>query len=552
MKHFAFLILFSLSFSVFAQLQVAPNKYYFELTDKNHNLYSLDLPEEFLSERALQRRAVQNIFIDYSDLPVSQFYIDSIKTFGVEILNVSKWFNSVLVYSETFEAIEAIKNLSFVNNTIKHEIYKDNKRAVDPKYNVLRKVNKGSKSENYYDYGPSSDQIFMHNGQILHNNGFRGQGMLIAVTDAGFSGLPNLPSLESLFSDNRVVATKNFVDGSNFVFNYSTHGMRVLSILAGNFPGNLIGSAPEASYVLLMSEDPNSENLIEEINWVAAAEFADSIGADLINVSLGYLNFDMTENSHTYQDMDGETTIISLAARQAAQKGILVVVAAANSGADETHPWIASPGDAKDVVTAGAVWANGSYASFSSIGPSFDGRVKPELMAMGGDTYNQEISGDFGYGSGTSFAAPLLTGMFACLWQQFPEKTNFEIIEVAKLAANNYTNPNQYMGYGIPDFNLASQILLLGNKEYNIKDLSINPNPFNSYFEINLENVAGDKVLITITDSLGRKNFFWNELITSQDNQKVVIKDLAILKTGVYIVNVSFNSKRYTAKLIKE
>lgn len=532
--------------------QVAPNKYYIELRDKSNNLYSLDNPEEFLSERALQRRANQNIMLDYSDLPLSQVYIDSLKTFNISILNVSKWFNSVLVYAENPETIDSIKNLDFVNNTLKFEIKNDNKLAVDSKYKFLPEIKKVEQSDSYYDYGPSADQIFMLNGHELHNRGYRGQGMLVAITDAGFKGLPNMPSLEHVFNENRLIATRNFVHGGDSVFAYSTHGMRVFSILAGNSEGNLIGTAPEADYVLLMSEDPDSENLIEEINWVSAAEFADSIGVDIINVSLGYLDFDMEENNHTYQDMDGETSIISIAAHTASQKGMLVVVAAANSGDDHEHPWIASPGDAKDVITAGAVWSNQSYASFSSIGPSYDGRIKPDLMAMGAGTYNQELTGDFGYGNGTSFSAPLLAGMFACLWQQFPNKTNFEIMEVAKQSASLYNEPNEFMGYGIPDFYLASQILISGKENFEIKKLSVNPNPFNRDFNINLNNNIGDEIIITIGDTLGRKNYIWYKLTASEDNQKVNISDLSDLKPGSYIVKVSVNSVKYSTKLIKQ
>lgn len=548
-----FLVFFTfLSLNIFAQLEVAPNKYYFELTDKNHNLYSLDSPEEFLSFRALQRRANQNIMINYSDLPVSQFYIDSIRNCGVEILNVSKWFNSVLVYSENPEPIELIKNLSFVSGSITYEIKTKDERMLGAEYKVLRDIQKGEEGYPYYNYGPSQNQIFMHNGQKLHNKGYRGQGMLIAVIDAGFTATLDVPSLQHVFQDNRVIATRNFVHGGDSVFNYSTHGMRVFSILAGNSPYYLVGSAPEAEYVLLMSEDPITENLIEEINWISAAEFADSIGTDIVNVSLGYLTFDMPVNNHSYEDMDGETTIIALAAREASHKGMLLVVSAANSGESQSHPWIASPGDAKDIITAGAVYADSTYAAFSSIGPSYDGRIKPDLVAMGAGTFNQEPNGGFGYGNGTSFSAPLLAGMFACLWQQFPEKTNFEIMEIAKQTANLYNNPNAYLGYGIPDFDLASQILTVEKEISKMEKLTLSPNPYYHDFNIHLDNNIGDEIVIEVSDLLCRKHYLWFKLRASENNQTVNIPDLANLKPSIYIVTVSINSKKYSAKLIKQ
>ncbi|MDD3687353.1 MAG: hypothetical protein PHE56_11365, partial [Bacteroidales bacterium] len=217
-----------------ATAQVAPNKYYIEFTDKNFNEYTLGRPEEFLSERSLQRRANQGIDLDISDLPVSQVYIDSLESLGLEVLNVSKWFNSATVYTTDAALMDTITYLGFISNSSKYQPVSGDKVAVPERYKVLRDPQKGASKDNYYNYGTSSDQVFMHNGQMLHNNGYRGQGMMIAVTDAGYIGLPNLPCFDSLYEDNRVVASRNFVHGGTFVNSYSTHGMRVLSIMAGN------------------------------------------------------------------------------------------------------------------------------------------------------------------------------------------------------------------------------------------------------------------------------------------------------------------------------
>jgi subtilisin family serine protease len=536
--------------SAFAQ--VAPNKYYIEFTDKNNNSYSLDRPEEFLSDRSLQRRANQGINLDLSDLPVTQMYVDSLESLGLQVLNVSKWFNSATVYSGDTALMDSITYLGFISNTAKHQPLSGNTTKVPEKYKIPRETEQGIKKNNFYDYGTSSDQIFMHNGQILHNDGFRGQGMLIAVTDAGFMGLPDLPAFVSIFAENRVISSRNFVHGGSFVNDYSTHGMRVLSIIAGNYPGSLIGSAPEADYLLLMSEDPASETLIEEINWISAAEYADSMGADVINVSLGYLNFDTPEFSHNYQQMDGNTAMISIAAEVASTKGMLIVASAANSGEDLVHPWVNAPGDADKILTAGAIWSDLSYAAFSSIGPSSDGRVKPDVVAMGGGTTNQELDGSFSQGNGTSFSSPILSGLVACLWQKFPDKTNMEIIEAVKQSSHLYNEPTNYLGYGIPDFDLASKILSSETPYIKESQISIFPNPFTSDFEVKLINNAGDSVQIIVNDLNGQKNFLWMEHTTKEDNAKIRIDDLQRLKSGIYVITVIINNSRYSEKIIKK
>ncbi len=544
---FVLILFISNSFS-----QVAPNKYFIQFTDKNYNNYNLENPEEFLSSRSLERRARQGILLDMSDLPVSNFYVDSIKKYGVQVLNTTKWFNGATIYSEDPEIIATIQNLGFVNNAVKLQPGQNNKKEVPSKYFVERNLNKGVKSENYYDYGPSWDQVSIHNTQYLHNQGYRGAGIMIAITDAGFTGLPNLPAFDSVYSSNRVIATRNFVHGGTDVYAYSTHGMRVFSIIAGNYPGNLIGTAPEADFALLMSEDPDSEYIIEEYNWISAAEFADSIGADIINVSLGYLNFDDSTQNHTYQDLDGETTPIAIGAKIAAAKGMVVVCAAANSGDSSTHPYINTPGDAKDILTAGAIWSDLSYASFSSIGPSYDGRVKPDVVAMGAGTYNQNLDGSIGTGNGTSFSAPLISGIVACLWQKFPEKTNYQIIDAIVKSSHLFLEPNNYLGYGIPNLLIASTILGDENIKIETPDIQIFPNPFIDTFNIKLNNKQGQKVQIMIHDIMGRRSYLWMETTCNQPNQVISISDLESFKAGVYTVIIKIDELKFINKLYKQ
>jgi len=303
---------------------------------------------------------------------------------------------------------------------------------------------------------------------------------------------------------------------------------------------------------MLISEDADSENLIEEINWLSAAEYADSMGADIINVSLGYLDFDIPEYNHNYQTMDGKTAIISIGAGIASSKGMIIVASAANSGEDPIHPWINAPGDADNILTAGAIWSDQTYAAFSSIGPSYDGRVKPDIVAMGGGTTNQEMDSSFSQGNGTSFSSPILSGLIACLWQQFPEKTNQEIMDAVRKSSHLYNSPTEYLGYGIPDFVLAGKILNMEENYVPDNQIRIYPNPYSSDFIIELATNPGDSVQIIINDISSKTNYMWLEFNAKGTNTKIAIDDLHRLKSGIYIVNVIINNVRYSEKLIKE
>jgi hypothetical protein len=534
--------------------QVSPNKYCIELTDKNNNTYSLEHPEQFLTQRALERRAKQNIGIDYTDLPVSNHYIDSLRNLGLKILNVSKWYNFVTVYTTNTNLIDTITNISFVANVLTPPNKKtiENIKVRKHKYNTKKhkEESKNIAAGSYYNYGDSYRQININKADKLHNEGFRGAGILIAITDAGFSWLPNLPSFDSIYNENRVLATRNFVHGGTHVYDYNTHGTRVFSILGANYSGQLIGSAPEAEFLLLMSEDPHSETYIEELNWVSAAEFADSLGADIINVSLGYVEFDTPEFNHSYFDMNGKTALISRAATMAAHKGIIVVSAAANNGRSSTYPWIGAPADADSILSVGAINQDKLYASFSSTGPAADGRIKPDIVAMGEGAYNQNENGSVGRGSGTSFAAPLISGFVACLWQKYPQKNNMEIIDAVKKAANFYNNPTDTLGYGIPDFELASAIL--DNNNFSIDDLNNNilmyPNPFINNCNIVVKDNV-DSVIISVSDINGKLIFSIKEKVTEN---RLYINDLNYLPSGVYLISFIINEKKYSKKIVKE
>ncbi len=540
-------ILFLLVSSLFSQDY---SIYYITLSDKDDNYFSITEPNNFLTERSIDRRIRQNIDIDEYDLPVSDFYIDSIIGFGTELIHTSKWLNLLLVKVYDEDIIPQLDDLSFTTDIVKIKEIQNRKNHKLPQdfSAIIRK--KAFKGDNYYDYGYSYLQIEIHDGQTLHNDGYRGQGMLIAVTDTGYPGVDDESPFDSLRNAGRIVAGRNFVSPGQTVYAGNDHGSIVLSVLAGNTPDFLIGSAPEADYILLVSEDISSETIIEEINWAAAAEYADSLGVDIINVSLGYLGFDDPDFDYTYEDMDGETTLIARAANVASGRGIIVVAAAGNSGTNASHPWIVSPGDAKDIITVGALNPELEIAGFSSRGPSFDGRVKPDVVAIGSQTVIYQPYNNFVYGYGTSFATPIISGLIACLWQKFPDKTNYEIMEMVQISSSIFENPNNSFGYGIPDFAKASELLTKVNQNQ-IGSISVFPNPFDETIKLSIPDSHDNAdIIIKIYDTAGRILIY--ETFKNHYQDGIITLDLQNIKDkGIYFINISSINLNITEKIIK-
>ncbi len=319
---------------------------------------------------------------------------------------------------------------------------------------------KGVTSGESYDYGQAFNQINMLNGIPLHDLGYDGAGMTIAVLDAGFLNANVLSAFDSLWLNNQIIGYKDFVSPlAPDIFGSHTHGTSVLSTMGANLPAEMVGTAPKADYWLLRSEDDATEYLIEELNWASAAEYADSVGVDVINSSLVYNTFDDPAQDHTYAYMDGNTTPITIAADLAASKGILVVNSAGNSGSSSWH-YIGAPADGDSVFSIGAVNSSGVYASFSSTGPTYDGRIKPNVVAQGqGSTIISAYSGNVISGNGTSFSSPITAGMVASLWQAHPDKKNTEIMEAIQQSATQALNPDSLLGFGIPDYFAAHTLL---------------------------------------------------------------------------------------------
>ncbi len=465
--------------------QISPDHYLINFTDKNNSEYCIDKPEMFLSKRAIERRKKYGIKITKEDLPVNKSYLDSLRALGLKITNISKWTNSASVYTQDSLLIDTINNLSFVSyvgikkvrqNDIDSLQLSDSVATTNKKEHTDRFSEKPvlplsefkkNKQYSYYKnmYGKSLRQIQIHNCHLLHKEGYKGNGIHIAILDAGFYRVDSLPAFKNIRDNKQIIGLKDFVDSDSIVYDASTHGMKVLSTMAGYIPKKLHGTATEAKYWLLRTEQANSEYIIEEYNWLAAAEFADSAGVDLINSSLGYSTFDDSLTNHSYKELDGNTILVSRAADIAASKGILVVISAGNEGFDKWR-YITAPADADSVLTVGAITPNGRRAYFSSFGPSSDNRVKPDVCAIGSPSVVSSRYGKTSIASGTSFSTPIMAGMMACLMQAHPNLSNMQLIEILKKTSSYYKKPNDSLGYGIPDV-YAAHLLAKKQEENN-------------------------------------------------------------------------------------
>lgn len=414
-------------------------KYRISLKDKAATTYSLQRPEAFLSKKSIERRERQGLTVDSTDLPVCKKYVDTIRKKGVHVLVTGKWDNFVTVSCNDSSLIDKIAKLPFVRSTERVWRGKTTKAA---KRDSL--INKPLRSDGLY--GPAIAQLEKSRVNLLHDAGFKGQGMTIAVIDAGFHNADSIEAMRNI----RVLGTRDFVNPKADLYAESSHGMSVLSCMAMNQPNIMIGTAPEASYWLLRSEDEYSENLVEQDYWAAAVEFADSVGVDLVNTSLGYYTFDDPSKNYRYRDLNGHYALMSREASKAADKGIVIVCSAGNAGGGSWKK-ITPPGDAENVITVGAIDKKGLLAPFSSVGNTADGRVKPDVVAVGLGSDVMGTNGNLRRANGTSFSSPIMCGMIACLWQACPKLTAKEMIELVRRSGDRADFPDNIYGYGIPD-----------------------------------------------------------------------------------------------------
>lgn len=423
---------------------------YLKDKDLDHTPFSVNRPSKFLSQRSIDRRKRQGIPVDLTDLPVAPAYEKQVTEAGIEIVGKSKWNNTLLIRIHKDKELRKLEGLEFITKR-KKVFQAPDSVSQSMRSNVRNGLNEWSQGDGFY--GAADAQLKSLNGKKLHESGYCGKGMMIAVFDGGFMNVDKIPALHKI----KLAGVKDFVvPESKNVFGEMEHGTMVLSTMAANAPDFYVGVAPEAQYLLIRCEDERTESLAEEDYWASAAEYADSCGVDVINSSLGYHGFDDSSMDHHYYEQDGNTALISRTASMCADKGIVCVNSAGNDGMGSWKK-INFPADAKDILTVGSINEHGMNAAFSAVGPTADGRIKPDVMAFGSPTCVITGRGSIINDNGTSFSSPLVAGMVACLWQALPGKTAKQIIKLVKLAGDNQQHPDNVFGYGVPDFWKAYQ-----------------------------------------------------------------------------------------------
>lgn len=445
---------------------IAQQKVWVFLADKGNCVAEqLQQPENLLSPAALERRITNGIELNASDLPVAQMYIDQLQVHSHKVVSTSRWLNAVVVELtpaclEEVEALDFVTGLRPVQTLVAARAADgEDEGPIEPSYPRYVDVNSP------FDYGEAAFQNNMLNITPLHKRGITGKGVRVAIFDSGFSGVDTIDVFDSLWAADRIAFHWDFVDNHDKVFNTHSHGTQVMSTIGANLPGEMVGMAPHATFLLCRTEDARSETRQEEHNWVRAMEVVDSLGVDVVHTSLGYNEFDNSEDDYTYDDLDGNTAIITRVADWAASKGIIVTTSAGNEGSGSWH-YITAPCDADSVLCIGSINKLETLSRFSSVGPSADGRIKPDVVALGSRTTVASPRNYITKSDGTSFSAPLIGGFVACLRQAHPERSNMDIIQAVKLSSDQFPFPDNEMGYGIPNAAIADSLLT------HVKDLS--------------------------------------------------------------------------------
>jgi len=551
----ASVILFSLS------LSAQEEKHVVFLKNKDNNPFSLSNPIDFLTQRSLDRRAKSNIALDMKDLPVTPSYIMQIAATGAEVVYSLKWFNAVVVKTNNPAALTSIAALPFVdyidqvlsNRPVLEPGGAGTKQAEEiPPYTLVTPISFAvNKSTGALNYGQAYNQAHMIAVDGLHNLGFTGDGMMIAILDAGFYHTDVIHAFDSLWLNDRILGTRDFNIPGNNVFgnDMHTHGTSVLSTIGANLPGQMVGTAPHASFWLIRTEVGDYEALIEEYNWAGGAEFADSLGADVINSSLGYTTFDNPAYNHTYADMDGNTTPITRAADIATSRGLLIVNSAGNDGGSSWQH-IGAPADGDSVFSIGAVNSSGFYASFSSTGPTFDGRTKPDVTAQGQGTTVISGGGNVSQSSGTSFSSPIMAGAMACLWQSAPDLSAQQLRDAVRNTASKASVPDQLYGYGIPNMVNARLLLTTPSISSEIKQsYALFPVPFSDAPWLKSDQKKTEMATIEILSVTGQLIASYTINISNSSTSK--LNDFDTMPSGLYFVRISSNSGQQVLRAVK-
>ena len=536
------------------------SRYIIEFKDKKGSIHAISNPSTFLSAESISRKKTFNIPIDSSDLPVSKYYIDSILTFpDIKLVYTSRWMNLAVIQTTNQNSLDKINILGFVkkqypiansivtlkSNDIENSVVNNKSNLIDEAVN-----------NNIISYGKSQAQISIHEGEYLHNKGFFGDGVKIALFDGGFYKYQNHTAFDSLRKQNKIKYTWDFVSNDASVNEDDQHGMNCFSIMGANLPGTFVGTSPHADYYLFRTEDVRTEFPIEEVYWLIAAERADSIGVHIISSSLGYTTFDDSYFDHRYNDLSGNMTIVSKAASMAVAKGMIVMNSAGNEG-DAPWKYISAPADGVNVLAVGAINSNKQLAGFSGVGPSADGRIKPDIVSVGVNTQLISFDGTVGIGSGTSFSNPNIAGLIACLWQAYPEFSHLEIIQAVKKSGDQFLSPDNKKGYGIPNMHLA--YLDLNNQReiknakriLTEKNIKLYPNPLTTEGKIAYKSTADGSFswkMINLNGQMLKSN----QLTVKKDEYYVIeLGNLESLPKGKYFLVYQNGEEHGTIPIIK-
>lgn len=546
------LLFLAIIFFSFWSTSEAQDRYAVFFKYKPQDSYSLSQPEQFLTQKALGRRAREGVSVDSLDLPVSQKYIDELEEKAHYLLYPSKWMNALLLVTDEAGALE-MEALPFVDRVemVALDFIPSPNARVGKKIfasvslKICLPVNhrKLGTNENPYDFQNSLLGI-----PEMHEEGFTGNGVTVAVFDAGFPGANEASALNHLFANNKILGTKDFVKPwSENVYTSNQHGTNVLSLIAAKEEGVLVSGAPDANYILAITEEDATEYKIEEYNWVKAAEYADSLGVDIINSSVGYWDFDDPTMNYTLDDMDGKTTVIARGANVAAQKGILIVNSVGNYGPNESS--LVSPADSEFVLAIGAVNKDLEVSNFSSRGPTGDGRLKPDLTTYGNGVALIRSNGSLGYSNGTSFSAPQITALAAGLWGAKPEWTRAELVENLIRSATQADAKDNELGYGIPNFFDAyyGEILAV-NAEENVA-WKVYPNPL-AEDDLTIYFGQGLSAEFTLIDMNGKT--LMSSVLLRNDAKEPFRTSLQGLKPGFYIVQMQDARNLKRTKLFRQ
>ncbi|MDB3976946.1 S8 family serine peptidase [Flavobacteriaceae bacterium] len=512
--------------------------------DKENVDTALQNPISILTQKAIDRKLMHNSPIDARDVPVNETYITTIKGIpGITVFAKSKWMNCVYVRGN-LQDLDALEGLDFVT----HLEYADKSLNLVPipggstkdKLSVENKAN-----SIVYDYGAATNQVEMIAANYLHQQDFTGEGIDIAVLDSGFPGVLTNPAFDPILDQGRLLGTYNFISREESVDTSSSHGSKTFSDIGGYLQNQFVGTAPGASFYLFVTEDVTQENPVEEAWWVEALERADSLGVRIVNTSLGYQDYDNPAYTHSYEDLNGFTTIAARGANHAFDKGMLLLTSAGNDG--QSFGFVATPADAPGCLSIGAVDQDGEYAGFSSYGPNASGLRKPDVMAQGVSVAVVDQNGAVDFNSGTSFSSPIMAGAIASLWQSRPEVTNAQIMQIVRASAHLFENPTDLMGYGIPNFETAYNALQILGAQADFLEIqfAMYPNPAQDIVSFSIP-LAIEKATVRIFTSIGQ------QVLSSEISANQNTIDISGINSGTYIVSVESGGTKNYFKLIKK